>query len=403
MKGTKDMNCKYCGYKLSDDAAYCPSCGREVRLVADYQVFGDSLSEKEPSASQKRTAVSPDAISREIRKQRAEKKRKKKKTQRIIAITAAVVLVVAGVIGWRVHKTYKEEHSLQFQLSAAETAFSNGKYDEAYTAVQKAIDLDTTSVDAWLLKADILYAQKEYEKAESVLKKVISQYPSNDTAYGALIRVYEAMDDPDKIADMFASCTDLTIREKYAAYICAAPVATPDGGNYTEYVSVTLTADDDASIYYTTDGTEPSETNGTLYSKPIDLSEGSTRLRAIAVNAKHIKSDSISLDYSVLYPVPDTPKIAPSSGKFTAGMDTTIQVIVPDGCTAYYAFDQKPTEKTGKKYTGPVKMPDGEHTFYAILVNDFGKMSYAASATYINESASTSESAEASESEEITE
>ena len=98
-------------------------------------------------------------------------------------ITIVVIAVVAAVIGWRVHKTYMEEHSLEYQLSAAESAFSNGKYDEAYTAVQKAIDIDTTSEDAWLLKADILYAQKEYEKAESVLKKIISQYPANTTAY----------------------------------------------------------------------------------------------------------------------------------------------------------------------------------------------------------------------------
>lgn len=398
------MNCKYCGYKLSDDAAYCPSCGREVRLVADYQVFGDSLSPQEEQQGQKKasskTTVSPDAISREIKKQRAEKKRKKKKTQRIIMITIAVIVIVAAVIGWRVHKTYMEEHSLEYQLSAAESAFSNGKYDEAYTAVQKAIDIDTTSEDAWLLKADILYAQKEYEKAESVLKKIVSQYPTNTTAYSTLIRVYEAMDEPDKIADLFASCTDLTIRDKFSAYICNAPTATPDGGNFTDYVSVTLSGDDDAKIYYTTDGTEPSETNGTLYSEPIELPEGSTKLKAVAVNEKKIKSDVVTQEYSILYPVPDTPKIAPSSGKFTAGMDTTIQVIVPDGCTAYYAFDQKPTEKTGKKYTGPVDMPDGEHTFYAILVNAYGKSSYAASAVYINESSSAESSTEESETEE---
>ena len=90
----------------------------------------------------------------------------------------------------------------------------------------------------------------------------------------------------------------------------------------------------------------------------------------------------VDFTYSVLYPVPDTPKIAPSSGTFTEGMDTSIQVIVPDGCKVYYAFDQKPTEKTGTLYTGPVDMPAGEHTFYVIAVNGYGKSSYASSETY---------------------
>ena len=65
-------------------------------------------------------------------------------------------------------------------------------------------------------------------------------------------------------------------------------------------------------------------------------------------------------------------------------MDTSIQVVVPDGCKVYYAFDQKPTEKTGTLYKGAVDMPAGEHTFYAIAVNDYGKSSYAASETYVN-------------------
>ena len=381
------MNCKYCGYKLGDDAAYCPSCGREVRLVADYQVFGDSLTPQEASAKapgKKKITVTQDEIARTIKREREEKRRKKKKKQRIAIAVAVVVVVAAAGIGWRMHKTYIEEHSLEYQLSAAEAAFSNGKYSDAYDAVQKAIDLDDTSADAWLLKADILYAQKEYDKAESVLKKVISLYPENQTAYSTLIRVYEATKQQDRIADLFASCTDMTIREKFSAYICNAPTADPEGGSYSDYVNVTLTADDDAQIYYTTDGTLPAKDNGSLYSEPIALEEGSTTLKAVAINAKNITSDLVTLSYSVLYPVPDTPKIAPSSGTFTAGMDTTIQVVVPDGCKAYYAFDQKPTEKTGKRYTGPVEMPAGEHTFYAILVNAYGKSSYAASETYSN-------------------
>ena len=397
------MNCKYCGHKLGDDAAYCPSCGREVRLVADYQVFGDSLTSEKPAdkdSRKKKITVSQDEIARAIRHEREEKKRKKKQKQRIAIIVTVVIVIAAAGIGWRMHRTYIEEHSLEYQLSAAESAFSNGKYDAAYDAVQKAIDLDDTSADAWLLKADILYAQKEYDKAESVLKKLISLYPENTTAYSTLIRIYETNQKQDKIADLFASCTDLTIRDKFSAYICNAPTADPESGSYSDYVNVTLTADEDAKIYYTTDGTLPSRENGSLYSEPIALEEGSTTLKAVAINAKNITSDLVTLSYSVLYPVPDTPKIAPSSGKFTAGMDTTIQVIVPDGCTAYYAFDKKPTEKTGKKYTGPVEMPDGEHTFYAVLINAYGKSSYAASAVYINESPAAESSTEEPETEE---
>ncbi len=387
------MNCKYCGYKLGEDAAFCPSCGREVRLVADYETFEEVLA-RENSPEEKKSS-SPgsyrnDPLSREIKRQRAEKKRKKKRQARIIAAVLVILVILGGVIGWRMHRKYQEEHSFSYQLAKAESAFSNGKYEDAYTAVQNAIELDDTSADAWLLKADILYAQKDYDKAESALKKIIGLYPDNETAYGNLVRVYETAGDTDSIADLFASCTDLSIREKYSAYICDVPVVDPEGGSFSDYVNVTISAEDDATIYYTLDGSAPGK-DSTVYTEPISLPEGTTRLRAVAINQKNIESDVVDFTYSVLYPVPDAPKIAPSSGTFTTGMDTTIQIVVPEGCTAYYAFDQKPTESTGKVYKGAVDMPEGEHTFYAILVNEYGKSSYAASETYKNTSSASTE------------
>ena len=103
------MNCKYCGYKLGDDAAFCPSCGREVRLVADYQEFGDFLTEdtQNDTPPVKRAPVPGrgDDISREIKRQRAEQKRKKKRQARIIAGVVVAVVVVGSAFGWRMHTT----------------------------------------------------------------------------------------------------------------------------------------------------------------------------------------------------------------------------------------------------------------------------------------------------------
>ncbi|NJN28310.1 MAG: DNRLRE domain-containing protein [Cyclobacteriaceae bacterium] len=62
----------------------------------------------------------------------------------------------------------------------------------------------------------------------------------------------------------------------------AAPVFDPPAGTYTEEKMVTISsATADASIYYTIDGTEPTEAS-TVYSSPISVSK-STTLKAIAV------------------------------------------------------------------------------------------------------------------------
>lgn len=65
--------------------------------------------------------------------------------------------------------------------------------------------------------------------------------------------------------------------------VLRAPVFTPDGGSFsTATQSVTITADSGSQIYYTTDESVPTETNGTLYTSAISIS-ASTVIKAIAV------------------------------------------------------------------------------------------------------------------------
>ena len=104
-------------------------------------------------------------------------------------------------------------------------------------------------------------------------------------------------------------------------------------------------------------------------------------MKAIVVNDRGISSDVVTRTYDIQLARPDPPQIAPSSGEYTTDMDTTIYVIVPEGCTAYYAFDEKPTVNSSQ-YTDGVQMLEGTHVFYAILQDENGKVSSAASITY---------------------
>lgn len=66
----------------------------------------------------------------------------------------------------------------------------------------------------------------------------------------------------------------------------AAPEILPGTGFYYNNKDVTITsATSGAKIYYTTDGTEPSATNGILYTKPFTLEQGQHTVKAIAIKA----------------------------------------------------------------------------------------------------------------------
>ena len=80
---------------------------------------------------------------------------------------------------------------------------------------------------------------------------------------------------------------------------CATPSFTPAGGVYTSAQDVTITTTTDgATIYYTTDGTEPT-TSSSVYSSAISVSQ-TTTIKAIAVKAGLDNSTVATATYTIV-------------------------------------------------------------------------------------------------------
>lgn len=79
--------------------------------------------------------------------------------------------------------------------------------------------------------------------------------------------------------------------------VTAAPTFSPAAGTYYEAQSVTLSAEDGASIYYTTNGDDPT-TSSTEYSDPIEVAQ-TTTIKAIAVK-DGVSSAVASATYTIV-------------------------------------------------------------------------------------------------------
>jgi len=100
---------------------------------------------------------------------------------------------------------------------------------------------------------------------------------------------------------------------KFAAAIkpqVETPVASVStGSEVAKNSTVTLsTATADAKIYYTTNGTEPSATNGTEYTTPIVIA-GDVTIKAIAIKADMVDSEIAEFQYTVIEEPDNTPII----------------------------------------------------------------------------------------------
>ena len=186
---------------------------------------------------------------------------------------------------------------------------------------------------------------------------------------GGAAEFYEKTEQPNKISDLLQDCEDKNVLSAMNDYVSSAPEFSLKEGTYDEVQQVTLTSATGGTIYYTTDGSDPTESS-TEYKEAVLLqSEGDTEIRAIAVNKKGIPSAVSSAKYSIEFPLVDAPAVSPSTGQYSTA--TQITITVPDGYTAYYTMDGSTPTASSEKYTDPIDMPENSQTtFSAILVND---------------------------------
>jgi hypothetical protein len=135
----------------------------------------------------------------------------------------------------------------------------------------------------------------------------------------------------------------------------AAPSFNPAAGIYTSAQTVTITsATSGASIRYTLDGSPPTETNGTLYSGPINLSSTVTFM-AIAYENGFADSNVTTAAYTInLPPQVVAPVFSPAAGTYAITQIVTITSATSGASFRYTLDGSSPTSTTGTIYSGPV-------------------------------------------------
>ena len=300
---------------------------------------------------------------------------KKKKRRRMIIIIAIAVVALAGIIGFFLYK-----NSYSGIVNSGYSYLDEGNYTEAETKFNRAISKDNKRTEAYAGLAKVYEKEGDLDKAEKVFLTAIESQKSNADLYKAAIRFYVDSDQTKKISELLDGCPDSVLAE-VKEYVSDPPKFSLDEGTYEEVQQVSLTSDGD-KIYYTVNGTNPT-TSDTEYTEPILLNEGSNEVRAISVNKKGIPSVVVSKTYVIDIPVADAPAVSPSTGQYDRQMEITIQV--PEGYKAYYTLDNTDPTENSTLYTGPIKMPQGQTIFSAVLVNGQGKMTQITKRNYVLE------------------
>ncbi|HTQ29789.1 MAG TPA: chitobiase/beta-hexosaminidase C-terminal domain-containing protein, partial [Opitutaceae bacterium] len=169
----------------------------------------------------------------------------------------------------------------------------------------------------------------------------------------------ELFEDHFRIADTEAEAEPASWNETSGPTPVADPTFSPAAGTYASAQTVTIsTATAGASIRYTTDGSTPSETVGTLYSGPVSIGSTAT-LEAIAFEAGFTDSNVVSGAYTITTPPPPpvaAPTFAPGGGTYASAQSVTISSATSGATIRYTTDGSTPSETAGNLYSVPVSI-----------------------------------------------
>lgn len=359
------MKCPNCGKEMAEGSLYCEQCGQDIHIVPDFepeleldieQTIRDIVEElHEESASQ--------AIPL--------KKGKKWKRGKWLVLTSCLILgiLVTVFIVLRIIEEYRYNSS-DYQVSMAKRYVDEEQYEDAVTCYNRALELDAGNIELLFRLAEVYFLKNDKTEYEYLLREIVAREDADieqlERAYGKLIAIYRAKEDYETINDLLLASENSMIISTYWSYIAEAPEFSIQGGYYTSVQALKLAASGSGKIYYTMDGSEPTE-NATQYTAPIILENGDYFIKAVFVNEKGVFSDVVSKEYHIENDVIDAPEVSLLGGDYF--FPISIEILNDDE-EVYYTTDGTDPTYSSHVYTGPIPMPLGKSTFrFAKIVN----------------------------------
>lgn len=372
------MKCPKCGEEMPEESLYCEHCGEDIHIVPDFEPelernieqninsILEELYEKDGAGQEETERDEPNEVSIKVSIKSSSTKLFKLRKWQWALIFGNIFAVAAVWAAWSLYSYNSEEYQADRGAYYTRTA----KYDRAISCYNRALELDSDNIDLMFSLAEVYLLKNNKIEYEYLLRDIVRNPAASteqlESAYGKLIAIYRAREDYQTINDLLLSCDSDLILSIYQNYIARTPEFSIKEGYYASIQPLSLTAFGTGKIYYTMDGTEPTE-NSAAYTAPIILEKGDYVISAYFVNDKGIASDIVTKEYHIEIEEIPAPDVSVPSGKYSSPIN--IEVKGEEG-EIYYTTDGTDPTYSSSAYKGPIPMPLGRSFFkFAQIAN----------------------------------
>lgn len=374
------MVCPRCGTLMEPDYLYCHNCGEEINIVPDFEPeIENSISEILTNVADEFAAEEAlidfdedaDEYSEDFSKDIKRREMDKISIRLIIGIGfifVGIILIMAIVGSILSVKYFSYDH----QMKKAYECMQQGKYEQAISFYNRALDIEPKSSLARYYLGDAYMQRGDVDSALIIFKEVaISEGGVEErvSACQTVVDIYSELGDYHAISEFLLAMGDNDVSNAFQKYKAKEPDFSYEEGSYEAIIPLKLTSNTAGKIYYTLDGSEPSVLSD-VYNSPIFLENGRHTIKAYFVNEYGVASKVVEKNYIIDVSIPFAPEVSAYSGDYS--VPTEISVEVPEECIVYYSTDGSEPNSDSYVYRQPIPMPVGKSRFKFITYNAEG-------------------------------